>query len=1060
MQKLAEICIRRPVFASMLVLALVVVGVASYLNLDVDRLPSVDLPVVRISTRLPGASPAEMEAEVSRPIEEAVNTIEGIKELRSISGSGNSAVIVTFELYRDIDAAAQDVRDRVATVLRDLPRDADPPIITKSDTDLSPVLTLALAGARSQRELTEIADKVVKVQLERSFGVGEVEIIGGLERAISVWVDADRLAAYQIPITAVREAIGRQNVNIPGGFVTTRLREQTLRTMGRLTDAGAFNDLVVATRNGSPIRVRDIGWAEDGTKEQRSLARLNGVPTVSIEVRRQSGANTVAVIEGVKQKLAVVQAQLPADVKLEIIRDQSRYIYEALHEITRHLVGGSILACLVVLFFMRNWRATLIAAVAIPTSLIATFGMMKALNFTLNSVTMLALVLMVGVVIDDAIVVLENIFRFVEEKKMPPREAAREATREIGLAVMATTFSLVVIFVPVSFMSSISGRFLYQFGITAAVAVLVSLLVSFTLTPMMSARLLRPGGGGGGKADEPRSRRGFYARLDRNYLHVLRWAMRHRAVVAILALAVVGSSWPLYRLVKQEYVPSNVDEGEFDVSVTAPEGTSLVAMNEVAHRVEQELRAVRGVRVVLCSVGGGSAFGSVNNARIYVRLAPHTERVFAWRRLLQWPPWRAFRGNYSQREVVQEVRRRMRKFPDLRSSVRNPQTFSLGGPNYDIDFALLGPDLDSLAAYADQLRRRAPELGLLDADTTLKLDKPELRVEIDRDRAARLGVDTEHIAEALRIMVGGDPRVSRFHDETVNEGYDVQVRLSEADRNDPQEIGRLFVPRASGGLVRLDNVVQLRSTNAASRIDRLDRQRQVSLRAAVAPGFAQADRLAALRAEVASMNLPPAYSNRVSGRARELETTFREFVWAFVLSVILMYLILASQFESTVHPFTILLSLPLSVPFALVSLLIANQTINLYSALGVLVLFGVVKKNAILQIDHTNQLRAQGLEHLEAILQANRDRLRPILMTTLTLIAGMIPMALGTGPGAEERRAAAVVVIGGQALCLLLTLIVTPVVYSLLDYFREAWRPRGRPLAVKVPGAPSTPGSV
>jgi HAE1 family hydrophobic/amphiphilic exporter-1 len=799
--------------------------------------------------------------------------------------------------------------------------------------------------------------------------------------------------------------------------------------------------------------VRDVGWAEDGTKEQRSISRLNGVPTVSLEVRRQSGANTVAVIEGVKAKIAEVQAQLPGDIKLEIIRDQSRYIYEALHEINRHLIIGSILACLVVLAFMRNWRATIIAAIAIPASVVATFAVMKALNFTLNSVTMLALVLMVGIVIDDAIVVLENIFRFVEEKKMKPFEAAKEATAEIALAVMATTLSLVVIFVPVSFMSSISGRFLYQFGITAAVAVMVSLLVSFTLTPMMSARLLRAHD----DEEESKSRGGFYAALDRGYTWLLGLSMRHRWMVFLLSIAIVATSVPLYKVVRQEYVPTNVDEGEFDISVTAPEGASLTAMNEVTERVEKELAAIQGIRLVLGGVGGGGMLGSVNNARFYVRLAPHAERVFTWRRLFQLQPWKAFQGNYSQADVIQEVRRRLRQIPDIRVSVRNPQTFSLGGPNYDVDFALLGPDLEALSSYAEQLRKKAPELGLLDADTTLKLDKPELRVEIDRNRAANLGVETEDIATALRIMVGGDERVSRFRDPAMNEDYDVQVRLAEHDRTDVKEIASLFVPRRDGGLVRLDNVVKIVQGKTASRIDRLDRQRQVSLRAAVAPGFAQADRIQVLREEVAAMNLPPAYTTRVSGRARELETTFQEFIWAFLLSVVLMYLILASQFESLIHPFTILLSLPLSVPFALLSLWGTNQTINLYSALGMLVLFGVVKKNAILQIDHMNGLRARGMDRELAIIQANRDRLRPILMTTLTLIAGMIPLALGTGPGAEERRATAIVVIGGQTLCLLLTLLVTPVTYSILDDLGRGrlWRRKKTPAEGKGTDEPA-----
>jgi HAE1 family hydrophobic/amphiphilic exporter-1 len=1056
MQRLAEICIRRPVFAMMIVLTLVVVGTAGYSSLGVDRFPSVDVPIVRINARLAGASPAEMESQISQPVEEVVNTIEGINELRSVNGSGNAFVVATFNLDRDIDVAAQDVRDRVSTVIRDLPEGTLPPTISKSDTDQQPVLSIALSGGRARRELTEIADKIIKTQIERSPGVGQVEVVGGMERAINVWVDADRLAAYQLPITAVRDAVERQNANVPGGNVTTDQREQTLRTMGRLVDARGFNDLVVATRNGSPIRVRDIGRAEDGTKEERTLARLNGQANVTLEVLRQSGSNTVAVIEGVKQRLETLRAQLPSDLKLELIRDQSRYIYQALHEIKLHLILGSILACLVVLLFMRNWRATVIAAVAIPASVIASFGMMKALNFTLNSVTMLALVLMVGIVIDDAIVVLENIFRHIEEKKMRPFEAARAATAEIGLAVMATTLSLVVIFVPVSFMSSISGRFLYQFGITSAVAVLVSLLVSFTLTPMMSARLLRAKREVGEEAAAPRSRTGFYARIEAAYMKLLGASMRRRGVVAVLAVLVMAASVPLYGLVQQEYLPSNVDEGEFDVRVTAPEGTGPGAIDNVAVEVERALEGVPGIDFVLTTVGS-SMIGGLNTANFYVRLTPHEQRTFGWGRLVQWPPWKAFQDNYSQRDVQQQVRQRLRQLPNVRAAVRNPQTFVGGGPNFDIDFALLGPDLDVLYDYAERLRKKAPELGLQDADTTLKLDRPEIRAEIDRDRAASLGVDTADIANALRIMVGGDERVTRFRDEAMNEDYDVQVRVKEGGRNDAETIARLFVPRRGGGLVRLDNVVKLVPTQTASRIDRLDRQRQVSLRAAVAPGYAQADRIAALRAEVESMGMPTGYSTRVSGRARELETTFNEFLWAFLLSVILMYIVLASQFESVVHPFTILLSLPLAVPFALLSLLLANQTLNLYSALGLLVLFGVVKKNAILQVDHTIKLRESGMPRLEAILAGNRDRLRPILMTTLTLIAGMLPLALGTGPGAEERRAVAVVVIGGQALCLLLTLIVTPVAYALLDDLSE-WvrRRRGRMAAAETsPAAPA-----
>jgi HAE1 family hydrophobic/amphiphilic exporter-1 len=1044
-QKLAEICIRRPVFAAMIVLSLVVVGAASYFKLGVDRFPSVDLPTVSVRTGLPGAAPEEVESLVTQPVEDVVNTVDGIDELRSVSSQGTSIVIVTFKLNRDLESAAQDIRDRVTGLGRRLPDDATPPVVQKFDNDSTPVLTIALSANRSLRELTELGDKIARPQLERVGGVGEVRVTGGLDRAINVWIDADRLAAYQIPITQVRQALQRQNADVPGGNVETNKEEITLRTLGRFENPRDFEDLVIANINGSPVRLRDIGSVEDGTKEQRSLARLNGVPTVTLDIRRQSGANTVEVINGIKNALPRVSSQLPGDVKLEIIRDQSRYIDAALHEIQKHLILGSILASLVVLLFMRSWRSTIIAAVAIPCSLISTFGMMRALNFTLNSVTMLALVLMVGVVIDDAIVVLENIFRFIEEKGMPPREAAKEATKDIGLAVLATTLSLVVIFLPVSFMSSISGRFLYQFGITAAVAIMVSLLVSFTLTPMMSSRLVRvKDAGGHGHAA---SRKGFYRWLDGAYMRALGLAMRHRVIVSVIALLVIFSSVPLYRAVKQEFIPTNVDEAEFEVNINGPEGTNLAVMNETMQQVEKDIMSTPGVRMVLTNAGG-SFLGGVNQGGAYVRIAPHEERTLSigriWTETLKGNPLKAFRGNYTQQDVMTEVRKRLQKYAPMRAGVRNAQSFNFGtGGRFDIDFALRGPELEKLSDYAEDLGRQAAKLGgIVDIDTTLKLNKPEFRVKIDRERAADLGVDTSDISTSLRLMVGGEEEASRYRDQSINEDYDVQIRLSERDRNDPDVIKRLYVPSSRGGLVRLDNLVNITRETSPSRIDHLDRERQVSLRASVGPGFALADRIEVLKKAYAEMHLPAVYTYTVAGRARELERTFVEFVWAFILSIIFMYMILASQFESTFHPVTILLSLPLSMPFGLLSLWLTGDTLNLYSALGLLVLFGVVKKNSILQIDHMNSLRAMGMDRYDAIMQGNRDRLRPILMTTLALVAGMLPLALGTGPGAEERRSIAIVVIGGQTLSLLLTLIATPVAYSLLDDLRSTarWR--------------------
>jgi HAE1 family hydrophobic/amphiphilic exporter-1 len=520
------------------------------------------------------------------------------------------------------------------------------------------------------------------------------------------------------------------------------------------------------------------------------------------------------------------------------------------------------------------------------------------------------------------------------------------------------------------------------------------------------------------------------------------------------------SAIPLYGMIRQDYLPANADEGEFTVSAVAPQGTSLASMDEILNAVAADVRAVPGVQLVLSTAGGGF-IGAVNEGRAYVRLTPHEERVFSVfrlaRSLFRGDPMAAFRGNRSQLEVMQEVRRKLRRYRDLRVAVRNIPGFNIGGGGFDVDFVIRGPELAALSNYAERLRDRQESLGLVDADTTLKLDKPELRVQIDRARAADLRVDPERVGTAVRLMVGGDEEVSRFTDPAVNEDYKVQLRLREEDRADLETIGRLYVPREGGGLVQVGSVARIERVPSASRIDRLDRQREVRLRASVAPGYALADRLAALRAEVSRMNLPAGYTTRVSGKGRELERTFGEFVWAFALSIVFMYMILASQFENLVHPFTILLSLPISVPFALLSIGVSGATLNLYSALGILVLFGVVKKNAILQIDHMNNLRAAGMERAEAILQGNRDRLRPILMTTLTFVAGMLPLAVGSGPGAEERRVIAVVVIGGQTLSLLLTLLATPVVYSLLDDLGFAIRPTAEGSIPRTSGRTSVP---
>lgn len=1056
MQWLAENCVKRPVFAVMLTLAMVVAGAAAYRQLGVDRFPQMDLPTISVSTLYPGASPYEIESEISQPLEDAVATVAGIDELRSISSEGQSLLLLTFRLDRDIDAAAQDVRDAVNAVLNRLPPRTYPPTVRKVDLDSSPIISLAVSGPREPRELYLLADRNVKNVLESAKGVGEVRVVGASERAIQVNLEASRLAAYHVSVNQVYQALVRQNAEVPGGRVDAGSRELGLRTLGRLQQPAEFNDLVVTTVTGTPVRIRDLGEAVDDQKEIRNFARLNGQPAVVVTVQRQSSENTIEVIEAIKQRLSRCQELLPRDVKIEVIQDQSRYIHAAMHEVQQHLFLGGVLASLVVLVFMRSWRSTLIAAVAIPASVIATFAAMKALNFTLNNVTLLALVLMVGVVIDDAIVVLENVFHWIEEKGMPPMEAAVHATREIGLAVLATTVSLVIVFLPVSFLSSVTGRMLHQFGVTASVAIMISMLVSFSLTPMMCSRLLKPiarrekTGPGHGEAA---SRQGFYRYIDRFYAWCLRWSLRHRYLVLLLCIAVVAANVPLYRVVKQDYVPTNVDESEFEVSIIAPEGVSLQSMAAVMTEVEKEVLAIPGVQTVLTSVGG-RGIARVNVGDLYVQLTDIRQRTFSlgrlWSETLAGQPGQAFAGNFSQREKMTEVRRRLARFKDLRVGVRNQTSLRQGAP-VDIDFVLSGPDLKKLAQYSEQLRDKLTRLpGIVDTDTTLRLNKPELLVDIDRPRAAALGVDVQEIADTLRLAVGGDDRVSRFYDATLDDAFDVELRLTGLDRANKEAISQLYVRTrpslgtATRGLsalatdsaeatTRLDNVVSFHFEDAPARIDRLDRLRMAAVRANVVAGHGLADRIEAVKQAAQELNMPPEYATRVMGRGKELERTFADFVWTFALAFVFMYIVLAAQYEHLVHPLTILFSLPLAVPFGLLALLLGGETLNLYSALGILVLLGVVKKASILQVDHTNQLRAQGMEVNAAIVQGSRDRLRPILMTTVAFVAGMLPLLVGQGPGAEERRSIAVLAVGGQTLSLLLTLVAVPVFYSLLD---------------------------
>jgi hydrophobic/amphiphilic exporter-1 (mainly G- bacteria), HAE1 family len=1026
MQKLAEICVRRPVFATMLILSLTVVGLFSYKSLGVDLFPKIDLPTITVTVVNPGASPQEIETEITDKVEGAVNTVSGIDELRSTSVEGVSQVFITFLLEKNPDIAAQEIRNKIDLIVNDLPVTAEQPIVQKLDTDAAPVVRIAVSAPRSLKEVTDVADKRIKQQIESINGVGDVQIIGGRTREIEIWVDPDKLKAFNVTVPQVADSVKAQNMEVPGGRVDEGTRELTVRTMGRIVNPADFNNLIVANRGTYSVKLSDVGYAEDGAEEPRTEAKLNGQPAVTLIVSKQSGQNTVAIADAVKDRLKEIASTLPPGFKTKVVGDQSIFIKASIEAIQTHLIEGSILAAIVVFIFLWSFRSTIIAGLAIPTSLIATFGLMAAMGFTLNQITMLALTLMVGIVIDDAIVVLENIFRFIEEKGIPPFQAAIDGTREIGLAVSATTLSLLAVFLPVGFMGGIVGRFMSSFGLTSAFAIAVSLLVSFTLTPMLAARLIKRSDDAEEgtlerltePADHGSKESRFYRPIDSFYTRLLKWSMAHRWVIVAACLLVIISIVPLFMFVGKNFLPVD-DQAQFEVSVRAPEGSTLAATSALAERIAVDLRKLPGVTDTLTTLGGGLQ-EQVNVASIYVKLTPIEERSVSQADLML----------RSRSEVLAKY---LQQYPgQLRTSVQQVAAISGGGfRNADVQYVIGGPDLNKLTEYSDALLAKMKTIpDVVDVDSTLITGKPELRVVIDRARAGDLGVRVGDIAQALNTLVAGQ-KVSTFNAGT--DQYNVRVRSIGEFRASEEGLKRMIVSSTKVGWVSLDNLTRIEQGTGPSAIDRLNRQRQVTLMANVKPGGSQAAVIQKMNQFAKEINIDSSYKTGLAGRSKELGRAGYYFMLAFVLSFVFMYMVLAAQFESFIHPVTILLTLPLAIPFGIVSLLLTGQTVNIFSGLGLLLLFGVVKKNAILQIDHTNQLRERGMERLEAIIRANRDRLRPILMTTIALVAGMLPLTISSGPGSGTNRSIGVLVVGGQSLCLLLTLLAVPVFYSLFD---------------------------
>ena len=1013
---LADTSIRRPVFATMVILGLVILGIVSYPRIGVDLFPKVEFPIVNISTTLKGASPEVVDIDLTDKVEEAVNTINGVKTITSTSTEGRSTVIVEFNLERDIDLAVQDVREKIAAIRNRLPEDIDEPVIEKVDPDANPVIWIALTGERSIRELSTYADEILKEQLQRINGVGAIRIAGLRLRQVRVWLDRDKLSAYRISAHDVLIALQRENIELPGGRIEGEFKEYLIKVKGEFTNVQEFNDLIVGFYNGTAIRLKDVGRAEDGMAEKRSVTRFNRVPSIGLGIQKQSGTNTLEVTDRIKKEIENIRKSLPAGMKLEISFDQSHFIKRSIEEVQFHLLYGGFFASIAVLLFLRSIRVTIISAIAIPTSIISTFAIMNVFGFTFNNMTMLGLSLSVGILIDDAIIVIENIQRHIE-KGMGIKEAASFATSEIGLAVMATTLAIVVIFLPVAFMKGIIGMFFFQFALTVVFAILVSLFVSFTLTPMLSSKFLKEHTSSHTSTSVFKHLSDWlekqYKKVEESYRRLLSIAIEHRAIVIVSAVIIFILSLYITKFLGKEFLPSE-DQSRFVARLEAPKDYSIDQIEGMFKKAEEIVLATPEINSVFYGQG---TFGEIHKGTMFIGLKPKSERT------------------RSQQEIMADMRKQFRQIPGLKGTAEDVSLVGGGQRMVPIQYSIRGRNLDELNRYSKQIVSEFSKLsGVVDVDTSLEAGKSEVKVYIDRNKAADLGVDIATVAETINFLIGGEVDITRFKDEARGRRYDVKMRLNPENRKDPDDIGRLFVRSKDGRMIELSNIVDIKEGGGPSVINRVDRQRAITLFANL-----EGKPLGQAKEEldnIAVKILPPDYTGSHKGMADMMGESFGYLMFALILGVILAYMVLASQFESFIHPITVLLSMPFSFIGAFAALLITGMTLNIFSFIGLILLMGLVKKNAILLVDYTNTLRAKGMERKEAILTAGPVRLRPILMTTFAMVFGMMPIALGIGEGSETRAPMAIATIGGLLTSLFLTLVVVPVVY---DVFDDLW---------------------
>jgi HAE1 family hydrophobic/amphiphilic exporter-1 len=1022
---LSDTSVKRPVVATILTLALVFFGVLGYQRVGIDLFPKVDFPSVTVTTTLLGAAPEVMDTDVTDPIEEQINTIEGVKHIISSSGYGFSQVVVEFELYRDSDSAVQDVRAKVDLARRKLPTDIDPPIIDKLDINAIPILWLSMSGNLSPQRLGMLADEVLRPQLESIKGVGTINLDGYAKREIRVWLDGKKLEAHRLASNDIARAFFAKNIELPGGIIESVDREFTVRNLGELRNMEEFNQLIITYQNGAPIRLKDVGWAEDGTESIRSIARFDRAPSIGLSVIPRSGANVVEVARSVKAKMEDIKKGLPRGVDVVVSFDSSKFIEEAISDVGYDVFLGGLLAAGIMFIFLLSIRSTLITAIAIPTSLITSFGIMHFMGFTRNYMTMLGLSMMVGVVIDDAIIVLENAYRHMEEGA-DPMTAAKEGTSEIAFAAMAATFSIAAVFIPVAFMGGIIGRFFYQFGVTVAASVIASLAIALILIPMLCSRFLR--------VEEKHGKvyRFFdqsYATLEDRYRGALTFCLKHRWMVILISTVIFSGSILILLNLKTEFVPKS-DESRFMVRVEAPTGSTLSYTDDKMQKLEHLILTMPETKSIFSTLGEAPR-KEVNKGTLLVALKDRSER------------------KRSQQQIMDELRDKVRDIPGFKAYVENFEPISVGGRrSAPLQVDIKGPETKELERISNQIMGEIVKSpGIVDVSSDLELTKPEVKVFIDRNKAADVGVDIREVSSTVLQMIGGQ-EVSKFKDIERAKRYDVRVRLVRDQRMNPEDITQISIRTPKGGLIKLAQVVNVDEGIGPNLINRKDRLRSTTIYADTVGDKKLGEAIAEVE-DLAKKHIPSGYSYSFFGQAEVFRESFPYLIIALVQAIVIIYMVLAMQFNSFLHPLTVMLALPLSTAGAFGALYVTGDTISIISMIGMITLTALVVKNSILLVDYTNTLRERGMERNQAVLQAAPVRLRPILMTAVTTILGVLPVALGYSAGGDLRAGMGRATFGGMFASTLLTLFVVPVAYTLLDDFQKGakWvfsRGRGR----------------